>query len=59
MGDVLDFDEEVMFLKASKVISPDAWEKVRSGWKDPYADLSVAQVMDELRGPVELPDTER
>ena len=55
-GDILDFDERVPFLKATKVIPPDAWEKFRAGWKDPFPGQSVQEIMDDLRGPVELPE---
>lgn len=54
-GDILDFDEEAPFLKASKAISPDVWDKFRSGWRDPFPGRGVRQILDELRGPVELP----
>lgn len=54
-GDVLEFDEDATFLKASKAIPPEAWENLRKGWKDPYPGLSVEEVLDELRGPVHLP----
>ena len=55
-GDVLDFDEKVPFLKASKAISPNAWEEFRSGWKDPYPGSDTRQILDDFRGPVELPE---
>jgi len=54
-GDVLDFDEEAPYLKASKAISPADWDQLRSGWKDPFPDQDARQILDELRGPVELP----
>ena len=55
-GDVLDFDEKAPFLKASKAISPDAWEQFRAGWKDPFPRRDTRQVLDDLRGPVEVPE---
>ena len=54
-GDVLDFDENAPFLKASKTIAPQAWDEFGQEAKDPWAGMDISQVMDELRGPVELP----
>jgi AbrB family looped-hinge helix DNA binding protein len=54
-GDVLDFDENAPFLKASKTIAPQAWDEFGQEAKDPLAGMDISQVMDELRGPVELP----
>lgn len=54
-GDVLDFDESAPFLKATKPIPPGAWDSVGKKWRDPWPDLSLTEVLDELRGPVELP----
>ena len=36
-------------------IPPDVWEAFVEGWKDPWAGLTMNEVMDELRGPVALP----
>ena len=54
-GDILDFDETAPFLKATKTIPPRAWEEFAQGWKDPWPGLTTAEVMDDLRGPVEMP----
>ncbi len=54
-GDVLDFDEAAPFLKATKSISPQAWETFGKAAIDPWPEMDVLTVMDELRGPVELP----
>ena len=54
-GDVLDFDETAPFLKATKTIPPQAWGEFAKGWKDPWPDLTTIDVMDDLRGPVEIP----
>ncbi|MCX6937084.1 MAG: AbrB/MazE/SpoVT family DNA-binding domain-containing protein [Verrucomicrobia bacterium] len=54
-GDVLEFDETAPFLKATKTIPPQAWEAFSQGWKDPWPGLTTNEVMDDLRGPVELP----
>ena len=54
-GDVLEFDETTPFLKATKSIAPDAWKQFGSEASDPWGGMDMLQVMDELRGPVELP----
>ena len=54
-GDVLEFDEKAPFLKATKTIPPQAWEAFGKGWADPFPGLDTATVLDELRGPIELP----
>jgi len=54
-GDVLDFDANAPYLKAVRVIPPEAWEALGKGWRDPWPGLAMDEVMDELRGPVELP----
>lgn len=54
-GDILEFDENVPFLKATKTISPEAWEHFGEQWQDPWPEMGVEAVLDELRGPVELP----
>jgi AbrB family looped-hinge helix DNA binding protein len=54
-GDVLEFDENAPFLKAVRVITPDDWEEFVHGWQDPWQGLTAGSVMDDLRGPVELP----
>ncbi|MEI6339787.1 MAG: AbrB/MazE/SpoVT family DNA-binding domain-containing protein [Verrucomicrobiota bacterium] len=54
-GDVLDFDEKAPFLKAIKTITPEAWDKFGSQWQDPWKNQDLSAVLDDLRGPVELP----
>lgn len=54
-GDVLEFDENAPFLKATKTISQEAWEKLGANWQDPFPDMSAEEVIDHLRGPVALP----
>ena len=56
-GDVLEFDEDAPVLTARKGIPPEAFEKARRLMeKDhPYNDMTVEEIMDDLRGPVELP----
>ncbi len=53
-GDVLDFDEGATFLKAVRVIPPEAWENFEAGWKDPWPGKNMEEVMVDLRGLVEL-----
>lgn len=55
VGDRLEFDREAPFLKATKAIAPDAWDKFRQSWRNPYAGQPSRKVLDELRGPVDLP----
>jgi AbrB family looped-hinge helix DNA binding protein len=54
-GDILEFDETVPFLKATKTIPPQAWEEFGQGWKDPWPGQSASEVMEDLRGPLEMP----
>ncbi len=54
-GDVLEFDEGTSFLKASKTISPEAWNQFGKKWQDPWPELDTMAVLDDLRGPVENP----
>lgn len=54
-GDRLEFDETTPFLKESKVMAPDAWDKFRKEWRNPYGGKSSRQVLDTLRGAAELP----
>ena len=54
-GDILEFDETAPFLKATKTIPPHAWEQFGKGWNEPWPDMAMDKVMDDLRGPVELP----
>jgi AbrB family looped-hinge helix DNA binding protein len=59
VGDRLEFDEEAPFLKATKAIAPDAWDKFRESWRNPYAGQTNRKALDELRGAVDLPSIER
>jgi AbrB family looped-hinge helix DNA binding protein len=56
-GDVLEFDEAAPFLKATRVISPQAWDEFGKGWTDPWTGMSADEIMEDLRGPLELPPT--
>lgn len=57
-GDVLEFDETAPFLKATKTIPAGAWEQFGKAATDPWGDMTVPEIMEELRGPVELPGSE-
>jgi AbrB family looped-hinge helix DNA binding protein len=58
-GDRLDFDEKAPFLKATKAMAPDAWERFRQEWHNPFGSKSSREALDTLRGPVELPPKRR
>jgi AbrB family looped-hinge helix DNA binding protein len=58
-GDRLDFDEKAPFLKATKAMAPDAWERFRREWRSPFGGQSSREILDTLRGPVELPPKDR
>lgn len=58
-GDVLEFDETAPFLKATKTISPIAWEEFGREAKDPWEGMTIYEILDELRGPVELPPDQK
>jgi AbrB family looped-hinge helix DNA binding protein len=58
-GDVLEFDESAPFLKATKTIPAEAWEQFGKVATDPWEGMNVLEIMDELRGPVELPTVEK
>ena len=58
-GDRLDFDEKAPFLKATKAMAPDAWERFRREWHGPFGGQSSSEILDALRGPVELPPKRR
>lgn len=55
-GDVLEFDESAPFLKATKAIAPAAWEEFGREATDPWPGMELLEVMESLRGAVELPD---
>jgi bifunctional DNA-binding transcriptional regulator/antitoxin component of YhaV-PrlF toxin-antitoxin module len=54
-GVVLEFDETAPFLKAAKTIPPTAWEEFGRLATNPWEGMDIFGIMDELRGPVELP----
>ena len=57
-GDRLEFDEQAPFLKAAKAIQTRACEKFRKGRKDPFPSMTSVQVLNEIRGSLELPPTQ-
>lgn len=57
LGDILEFDEAAPFLKATKSIPPEVWEDFGREATDPWQGLETLEIMDELRGGVELPKT--
>ena len=63
-GDVLDFDENAPILLARRVIDPDEWERrlasARKSWDRSAVPKarSTQDLLEELRGPVELPPGE-
>lgn len=64
-GDVLDFDENSSILQARRVIEPDEWERrlasVRESWETNavFKTRTSDDILEDLRGPVELPSAER
>jgi bifunctional DNA-binding transcriptional regulator/antitoxin component of YhaV-PrlF toxin-antitoxin module len=41
--------------KGQITIPADAWEKFGRDASDPWEGLNMTEIMDELRGPIELP----
>lgn len=58
-GDVLEFDEGASFVKATKRITHEGWDRFGQQWNDPWPDDTPAEVLEELRGPVDLPPKRR
>lgn len=58
-GDILEFDDTAPFLKATKTIPPEAWEAFGREAIDPWQGMEIHSVMNELRGPVELPQSRK
>ena len=54
-GDIIEFDETAPYLKATKAIAPRAWEEFGREATDPWNGKDMMAVMEDLRGPVELP----
>lgn len=63
-GHVLEFDETAPFLKASRVISPEAWDQFRAqaeklSEKHPWNSMSSAELLNELRDSPSVPFEEK
>lgn len=58
-GTVLEFDEDAEWLKATKCVDPDRMRAVIGIAKKELAGKSVAEWIETLRGPVELPPPRR
>jgi AbrB family looped-hinge helix DNA binding protein len=59
-GDVIDFDENAPVLTGRKGISSEAFQIARSLRKEenPFEGMTTMEIMEELRGPVDLPPEE-
>ncbi len=54
-GQVLEFDEEAPFLKATRVFDPGDMYGVIGACRDSELRVSSAEWLNETRGPVEMP----
>lgn len=54
-GHVLEFDENAPYLKATHPIDPAVWKEFGKKAVNPWPELTSMQILDEMRGPVELP----
>lgn len=54
-GDVLEFDENAPYIKASKSFSREVMRQAIGRGKDREPRRTSAEWIEELRGPVELP----
>jgi AbrB family looped-hinge helix DNA binding protein len=54
-GDVLEFDETAPYLRATRPIRPEGWAEFGAQWRDPFPERTLPELLDEVRGPVELP----
>lgn len=58
-GQVLDFDETVSYLKATRAIEAGAWRKFGQKAVNPWPKLNSTQIVERLRGKVALPPGKR
>ena len=58
-GQVLEFDETVSYLKATRAIESGAWKKFGKKAVNPWPKLNSAQIVERLRGEVALPPGKR
>jgi len=56
-GAVLEFDEQAEFLKATKTVDPERMLSAVGIAKEELAEKSTLEWLEELRGPVELPQS--
>lgn len=54
-GTVLDFDETASCLVARRVVDAKAWGRFGRTARNPWPGKTAAEIVEELRGPVELP----
>ena len=54
-GTILDFDEKADYLKASKAVDRERMRSVIGISKAELASKTTFQLLEEVRGPVELP----
>ena len=57
-GQLLEFDENASFVKATKVFNAKEMHSVIGCCKDVLPGINGARWLNETRGPVELPDDE-
>jgi AbrB family looped-hinge helix DNA binding protein len=58
-GTVLDFDEAAPCLVARRVVDGRAWAGFGTAARNPWPGKTAAEIVEELRGPVELPPEKR
>jgi antitoxin PrlF len=54
-GQVIDFVADEDGIRLRKVVDRNRRESIIGCWREELAGRTVAELMDELRGPVELP----
>lgn len=54
-GTVLEFDENAPHLSAKRALEWSSFDEFGKDTKDSFPELTVQELLDELRGPVELP----
>jgi len=54
-GTVLEFDENAPHLSAKRALEWSSFDEFGKDTKDSFPELTVPELLDELRGPVQLP----
>ena len=54
-GTVLEFDDNAPHLSAKRALEWSSFGEFGKDTKDSFPELTVPEVLDELRGPVEIP----